>query len=164
MLNVLKARLRTRSGRVVVAAVAVLLAGAFYWFAPWKLLVNSTVDEALPVATASAPAAAGTFRSYEHPTTGTAELVTLTDGSRLVRLNDLRTSDGPDVRIYLSEKPADAGLHAFGDGSVELGRLKANHGNQNYAVPTGLDLAKYRSVVVWCKRFSVAFGAAPITA
>ena len=43
-----------------------------------------------------------------------------------------------------------------------LGKLKANKGNQNYAVPAGTDVRKYKSVAVWCKRFSSGFAVAPL--
>ena len=40
---------------------------------------------------------------------------------------------------------------------LDLGSIKGNHGEQNYAVPAGTDIGRYRSVVIWCKRFSVGF-------
>jgi Electron transfer DM13 len=108
--------------------------------------------------------ASGTFITYEHRTTGTARVVELADGRRVLRLENLDTSEGPDVRIWLSAKPHTAGLHGFEGPYVELGKLKGNHGNQNYEIPPGTQLRDYRSVVIWCKRFSVAFGAAPLAA
>ena len=48
------------------------------------------------------------------------------------------------------------------DGALSLGRLKANQGNQNYEVGAGVRLGRYRSVVVWCRRFTYAFGAADL--
>jgi hypothetical protein len=46
---------------------------------------------------------------------------------------------------------------------LDLGRLKANNGNQNYDIPEGTDLSKYDTVLVWCKQFSVLFGSAELT-
>jgi hypothetical protein len=48
-------------------------------------------------------------------------------------------------------------------GYVELGKLKGTDGDQNYEVPADLDLARYRAVTIWCRRFSVNFGTAPLT-
>ena len=45
---------------------------------------------------------------------------------------------------------------------VNLGKLKANNGNQNYNIPDGTDLSKYDSVLIWCKQFSVLFGNAEL--
>jgi hypothetical protein len=47
-------------------------------------------------------------------------------------------------------------------GFIALGVLKGNIGDQNYSLGSDLDLAKYRAVSIWCKRFSVNFGAATL--
>jgi hypothetical protein len=49
-------------------------------------------------------------------------------------------------------------------GFFDLGVIKGNIGDQNYALGRNLDLAKYRAVSIWCKRFSVNFGAAALHA
>jgi hypothetical protein len=46
---------------------------------------------------------------------------------------------------------------------IDLGVIKGNIGDQNYNIGPGVDLSKYRTVSVWCKRVSVNFGAAPLT-
>lgn len=45
---------------------------------------------------------------------------------------------------------------------IELGKLKGNLGDQNYDVPAAVDLDKYRAVTIWCQRFGVNFGTAPL--
>ena len=67
------------------------------------------------------------------------------------------------MRVWLSGQPADHAADTDKGTWLELGPLKGNKGDQNYTIPTGTDLTKYPSVVLWCKRFSVAFGAAPLT-
>jgi hypothetical protein len=47
-------------------------------------------------------------------------------------------------------------------GFVDLGVIKGNIGDQNYRLGSDLDLGKYRAVSIWCKRFSVNFGAAAL--
>ncbi|MEU6236385.1 DM13 domain-containing protein [Kitasatospora sp. NPDC047058] len=175
----------------LAAATALALLGAglgLYLFQPWKAFTDTTVNEALPApaalassvpgptatnpagATAAAPAgpvdlARGSFQSGEHATTGTARLVRLADGTAVLRLENLATSEGPDVRVYLSALPAARSrLHALGDKPLGLDKLKGNHGNQNYAIPAGTDLTAFNSTVIWCERFSVSFGAADLTA
>jgi Electron transfer DM13 len=49
-------------------------------------------------------------------------------------------------------------------GFVELGVMKGNQGDQNYDVPETVELAQHRTVTIWCKRFSVNFGSAPLAA
>jgi Electron transfer DM13 len=168
----------------VIALLVLLGGGAFglYWFQPWKLVTDRTVNEAAPTSTAtsaatstapSAPAAVpadrvvatGTFVSKEHTTTGTVKLTELADGRRVLTLENLDTSNGPDLRVWLTDQPASAGWTAFDDGAwVELGKLKGNKGTQNYDVPANVKIDSYRSVTIWCKRFSVAFGAAELAA
>jgi len=45
---------------------------------------------------------------------------------------------------------------------VELGSLKGNEGDQNYEIPARTDLAKFRTVSIYCERFNANFGAAPL--
>ena len=102
----------------------------------------------------------GTFISGEHDTSGTALVVALPDGSVVVRFEDLDTSNGPDLRVVLStDEASDAWKY---DGRHILGELKGNIGDQNYTIPADVDLSQFGSVVVWCERFSVAFGAASL--
>lgn len=107
--------------------------------------------------------AAGRFHSNAHETKGRATIYRLDDGRRVLRLTEFETSNGPDVRVYLvaaaDVQKEDAAKRA---GIVDLGALKGNVGDQNYDVPAGLDLSKYRAVSIWCRRFSVNFGAAPL--
>jgi hypothetical protein len=107
----------------------------------------------VPVAVSS-----GEFTSLDHPASGQAYLVVQPDGARLLRIENLDTDNGPDLRVVLS--PAEVGTGAYGD-LIELGRLKGNIGNQNYEIPADLDLSAVRSVVIWCERFSSPFGEAP---
>jgi hypothetical protein len=107
--------------------------------------------------------AIGSFHSNAHETKGTATIFRRADGSRILRLASFETSNGPDVRVYLVAAPDvkdDATVKSAG--FVELGKLKGNKGDQNYDVPASVDLAKYRSVTIWCARFSVNFGTAPL--
>lgn len=154
------------------AVVIVLLAYGLYLFQPWALFTDKHVDEALPAATSSASGAetptfttvsSGTFVSLDHPTQGTATLLTSGSGQQVVRLTNFETDNGPDVKVWLSTKPASQAREARDFTYVNLGDLKGNIGNQNYAVPASADGETWRSVVIWCDRFSVPFGAADLT-
>ena len=110
--------------------------------------------------------ASGELISHEHATSGTVKLVRLADGTHVVRLENLDTSNGPDLRVWLTDAPVkqgQAGWHVFDDGEyVSLGKLKGNKGSQNYALPDGVDPSDYSSVSIWCDRFDVSFGAAEL--
>ena len=105
----------------------------------------------------------GAFESQEHETTGSAQLLALPDGSHVLRLENLASSDGPDVKVWLSSLEAGGDWFKYRSGAyVDLGSIKATHGNHNYAIPAGTDVSGLTSVVLWCDRFSVAFGSAPL--
>jgi hypothetical protein len=147
---------------VPVAVAVVILVGVGLWaFQPWKLFTSSTVNEKLVDGTAQQ----GRFRSLAHPTSGQAEVAKAADGGYTVQLRNFSTSDGPAVHVWLTDKAQDAGDAAFGrDGHLDLGALMATNGNEVYAVPAGTDISRYKSVLVWCERFSVGFGVAGLGA
>jgi hypothetical protein len=115
-----------------------------------------------PTATASPGPAEqrGTFQGADdfHFGRGTARLIGTADGA-VLRLESFAVRNGPDLYVYLSP---DADGYARKGGNLEVGRLKASEGNQNYRLPTGTDPSGYRSVVIWCRQFSVQFAVAPL--
>jgi hypothetical protein len=76
---------------------------------------------------------------------------------------DFEVGPGPKFHVYLVPK---APIRASGDLSgqmfADLGRLRAFKGSQRYAIPAGLDLAKFQSVIVWCEQFSVLISPADL--
>jgi hypothetical protein len=88
----------------------------------------------------------------------------LSDGKRLLRLTDFETSNGPAVYVYLlAAKDAQDSATVRNADTVDLGPLKGNKGDQNYEIPSDVDLEKYQAVTIWCQRFSVNFATAPLT-
>lgn len=110
--------------------------------------------------------AEGQFISHEHPTAGKARIITLADGSRVLRLVGLDTDNGPDLKVWLAAAPVIEGQDGWfvfdDDEYLDLGPLKGNKGNQNYPIPEGADISDLTSVTIWCDRFSVSFGAAEL--
>jgi hypothetical protein len=199
---------------VPVALLAVaLLAAAAYFFQPWKLFIDTEVQEAIPTVTATssetssaslketeapseviptvtatssetssaspketeAPSEViqyplvlveGVLVSHEHQTSGAVKILQLEDGSRVLRLENLDTSDGPRVEVWLTDAPViegEEGWRVFDDGKyTSLGAMKGNQGNQNYEIPPDLDLLDFSSISLWCVTFSVSFGAAEL--
>jgi len=85
------------------------------------------------------------------------------DGTRVLRFTSFGTSNGPDVHVYMVAADDAKDIATVQKaGFVDLGVIKGNIGDQNYALGSDLDLAKYRAVSIWCKRFSVNFGAAAL--
>jgi hypothetical protein len=112
---------------------------------------------------APATVLSGKFQTGAHETTGTATVYRMTDGKQILRLSDFKTSNGPDVHVYLVNASSVASDDTVKSaGFVDLGSLKGNMGDQNYDIPATVDLASHRAVSIWCKRFSVNFGAASL--
>ena len=142
------------------------------------LVVDDVVDEdVVTVSDTSAPSggatagaaetkptntavARGSFEALSHPGEGVATIIATSDQGVKLTLTDFATDNGPDVRVYLS-RGTDA--NDRGASFVDLGALKGNQGNQQYEVPSDLDLSEFDAVVLWCRAFDVGFTQAPLT-
>jgi hypothetical protein len=155
---------------IIIAVAIIIVGGLWYAFRPELLFVNQTVSEEFPGGAAMAsiekgPMAItkGNFKGLAHETKGLASVYQLADGKRTLRLTEFETSNGPDVHVYLTAAEVAKGSDAIkAAGFIDLGSIKGNIGDQNYDLPAGVDLAKYRAVTVWCKRFGVNFATAPL--
>ncbi len=165
---------------VAVPALAVMLPVGYYLVSPlWE---RSHIEEASPLATEPVPAAAtantaadrqgmtpvaaqpllrrsGEFHGADefHFGRGTALLIETSPGTYVLRVEDFSVRNGPDLFVYLS--PSAGG---FGEGALNLGKLKATDGSFNYEIPAGVDVSKFASAIVWCKQFSALFAVAPL--
>lgn len=149
-----------------VLGTFLVTAAAIGGYLGYTSLVDKEVDEQVAVGAPAGEAggagagnvqlAAGGFESGAHATTGTAAIVELAGGGRVLTLTDFETDPGPDLRVYLATD-RDASE------SEDLGALKGNVGNQQYEIPEGVDIERLGTVVIWCRAFSVEFGSAPLS-
>jgi hypothetical protein len=159
---------------IIIAIVVTAIAVPAAIYAAGPLFINTTIDEAAPLPTmdtvsdspgdnmtgkpdAMETRIAGTFVGVGdgiHDAEGTATVIPVANGN-VLRLEGFRSTNGPDLYVYLS-----TGKDA--SDFVNLGRLKANIGNQNYDIPEGTDLSKYDTALIWCQQFSVLFGSAKL--
>jgi hypothetical protein len=117
-----------------------------------------TAPTSMPVKVAEGP-----FRGIAHETKGTASIYQLPEGKKVLRFSDFETSNGPDVQVYLVAAPdAKDNETVTKAGFIRIGDLKGNMGDQNYELPADVDLGKYRSVTIWCRRFGINFATAPL--
>jgi hypothetical protein len=76
---------------------------------------------------------------------------------------DFEVGPGPKFHVYLvPEKEVVPSTNVGRTMFVDLGRLKAFKGSQNYEIPAGIDIAKYGSVVIWCEQFGVLISPAQL--
>ncbi len=87
---------------------------------------------------------------------GTASLIEIEPGRYHLRLDEFSVRNGPDLYVYLSTDDDD-----YADDALELGTLKATDGSFGYDVPSGTDVSRFRSAIIWCKQFSHLFAVAP---
>ena len=169
--------IRTSRWAQATLAVALVAAGAFGWWTISPLFLTTTLHEDLParVTVTVAPAASGAATSAPsatapagprvlatgqlqrvddlHRGTGPVSLVEL-DGKTLLRFENVAIQNGPDLHVYLAR-----GMGGAYDGGRDLylGALKATNGSFNYELPAGTVISDYKSVVVWCRAFTVLF-------
>jgi hypothetical protein len=141
--------------------------GLWFAFRPEKLFLNKKVNEAPPAQTAGqlTPLLTGRFVGQVHKTSGRASVYQQADGSRVLRLSDFSTSNGPAVHVLLidgtsTDPSKDFALAAVKN--VDLGDLKGNQGDQDYTIPEDLDLKTFGTVSIYCERFHANFGTAKL--
>ena len=130
------------------------------------LFIESTINEDLPASQTMNDEQQRVMTTHSgrfvgvgdgiHDAQGVALIVPLQDGKNLLRFEDFHSTNGPDLYVYLATDNTAADF-------VNLGRLKANNGNQNYEIPQGTDISKYDTALIWCKQFSVLFGHAELS-
>ena len=138
--------IRVKHNKLIVT----LLASAF--------VLSAQAQNAVPIET-------GTFHGQLHSTSGRAAIYQQADGKEILRLTNFKTSNGPDVHVILiaaNDAQDNENFLNRNVARVELGNLKGNEGDQNYNIPAGTDLSKFRTVTIYCERFNATFGAAPL--
>lgn len=176
--------------RACAVCAAIVLAG-IGWYLGSPLFIRTTLHEDLPsvpATAAPAPTAAVTAGAgiaplaTTAPTTAPAGPVVLAQGElgfvndthhgkgpvrilrigdqRLVRFENVAITNAPDVHVYLSRETGGKWAEAT---SLYLGALKATNGSFNYDIPAAADLSLYKSVIVWCRAFSVLVTWADLT-
>ena len=91
-----------------------------------------------------------------HMASGEVKVLQISDGTQILRFENLDVTNGPDLYVYLA---TDTTAKDF----VSLGRLKGNMGNQNYLIPENTDFEKYNTVLIWCQAFSTLFGSSKLS-
>ncbi len=110
-------------------------------------------------------AATGTFVAAEQPTSGNAQIIVRNGRRYLVLDASFQTSNqGPDLHVVLDPDQQPPAKYEDKTRFVNLGKLKKFAGEQYYAIPANVDLAKFNSVGIWCQMANATFGYAPLSA
>ena len=136
----------------------------------WRVVVEQQVDTPLrekPLAAMRAQGARvlarGRFYRVERRGRGRAALYRLPNGRHALRFENFTTSSNTDLFVWLSEaaKPRTT-KQAVRAPYRELTLLKSTLGDQNYLLPRGLDVGRFRSIVIWCEPVSIVYTAAAL--
>jgi len=129
------------------------------------VMMDHEMDDTMPMAEAEwLLFASGSFTGADsfHQGSGTASIFQQ-GAESVVRLEDFDVTNGPDLHVILTKHPNPTASADIGEDYVDLGSLKGNIGNQNYEIPTDIDLSEYQSVVIYCVPFHVVFATATLT-
>lgn len=96
----------------------------------------------------------GVFSSNSYSTSGAVKLYTQ-NNTKTVVFENFKTSNGPDLRVYLSTSTTNSSF-------IDLGKLKSTSGNFSYTIDSTINTSTYKFVLIWCEDFSVLFGNAPL--
>ena len=157
----------SRKNWILMAVGVPILVAAWWAFRPEKLWINQTVNEPAPFASSAdrQPLYTGLLKGKAHPTSGRATIYQTSDGKRNLRLTDFMTGKGPDLHVVLTRDDDKDIRQGIGQGDldrVDLGRLTANLGDQDFDLPASVDLQKYDAVVIYSERLQTVFGVARI--
>ena len=141
------------------------VAGNAFWYLGSPLWIDREVSEFLPSDVSLTVVRQGRFSDADraHKGQGLAEVLQTADGTYLLRLSDFQVTNGPDLKVWLvtADNPT-ASRDVSASEWLSLGPLKGNIGDQIYPIPKDAEIDRYRSVVIWCERFSVLFSPAPL--
>ena len=117
-------------------------------------------DDAQPVVVAQ-----GQFRDADefHKGSGTVTLYRLADGTHLLRFEDFRVTNGPQLHVLLANHAEPVNRNDLESGYIDLGGLKGNVGNQNYEIGANITIDTVKSIVIYCKPFHVVFSTATLS-
>ncbi len=138
----------------------VVLFLGIYYFQFQTYFINQEVNENIPeTKDESKPRITkqGVFidSDFIHRGSGKVSILSYSDGRRVLRIEDLDITNGPDLYIYLSKTlEPKSDIESLGE-YYNLGALKGNMGDQNYEIPK--EVKDFNSVVIWCKKFDVLF-------
>jgi hypothetical protein len=140
---------------LVLGAAGGFALGIFFY--PYLFLADIVATEEVPKESAREPVASGKF-IHANPSDpihwGKGAVTVYPDLLHLEK--DFEVGPGPKYHVYLVPRAEVTPDTAVANTMfVDLGRLKAFKGGQNYEIPAGVELKNYPHVVIWCEQFGV---------
>lgn len=138
------------------------VAGMLFWYLASPIWIDRVVNEQANVSAADVTVKTGNFKDADGAHKGSGKVsLTLSNGRHILRFEDFKVTNGPDLYVWLVKSPNPIDSQVVKDSETfELGQLKGNIGNQNYDIPSDVDIGQYGAVVIWCRQFGVLFASA----
>jgi hypothetical protein len=150
--------------RFVLSSLSVLLVAAAAPVraeAPFTPNLNSTNTVANQVVAQALASGSFVTTEQDHPTNGTASIVS-EGGQRYLKFNSaFETAEGPDVQVVLYRGDT-VPVNLQEEDYLTLAPLQSFDGAQRYAIPEGVNLSEFGAVAIWCREFNVTFGYAAL--
>jgi hypothetical protein len=129
---------------IIILGVAVFISACKKENTPSAILNEMTDSTAIPQAT-------GTFNSGPYGSVSGNAKILLTGTMYDLKLMNFSSSNGPDLRVYLSKEMNPVNY-------IDLGPLKATGGNQLYPIGVPVDFTQYKYALIHCRQFNHLFG------
>jgi hypothetical protein len=117
---------------------------------------TAALNEKIDLTVSAPQSSSGGFSNGPYGAVTGSARVYLTDGKYQLDLENFNTSNGPDLKVYISKEQNPAHF-------VNLGSLKSTSGNQVYDIPTGVDPKDYTYALIFCQQYSHLFGYTQLT-
>lgn len=123
-------------------------------------------EQALPSMSGPVIVARGAFTPTDEVrfASGNVIIYQQSDNSKVVRFEEFTVVNGPDLRVMLTAKTLEqlTADPSLGITDVDLGVLRGNIGNQNYALPPEIDVRSYSRIVIVSSSLNIVYSIAPL--
>lgn len=138
-----------------IFVVATILFSGVIIFSSCKKASTKTINETLTTDTSAILKYEGTFTSGPYGTVSGLARVYLKNNLYTVALENFSSSNGPDLKVYISKERIPVNF-------IKLNNLRSTNGNQLYDVPGLPDFTEYKYVLIHCEQYNHLFGSAEL--
>ena len=120
-----------------------------------KKTSTNFINENLSIDTTAVLKYEGTFTSGPYGTVNGIARIYLKENKYTVALENFTSSNGPDLKVYLSKERLPLNF-------IKLSDLRSTNGNQLYNIAGSPDFTQYKYVLIHCEQYNHLFGSAEL--
>lgn len=127
------------------------------FFSSCKKASTETLDQVIsPSDTTAMLEYGGTFSSGPSGTVSGQAKIYVKEGKYILALENFVTTNGPDLKVYISQEK-------FPENFIKLGDLQSTNGNQLYDIPGKPDFSLYKYALIHCEKYNHLYGFAELS-